>query len=93
MELGDASYSTYLSYVLVLSALGHLFALMSDHNAPREAGFVIACVVAGNAVGVASYRLIERGRSTRAPINPRPRDHQGSTGGMNRAVAANLIYR
>jgi peptidoglycan/LPS O-acetylase OafA/YrhL len=51
VELGDAPYSTHLSHVLVLSALGRLFALIAGHNTPEDADLVIACVVGGNAVG------------------------------------------
>jgi exopolysaccharide production protein ExoZ len=57
--LGDASYSTYLSHVLVLSALGRLFAMAPNHNVYLEAAFVIICVVAANAIGWLSCRLIE----------------------------------
>ncbi len=60
VALGDASYSTYLSHVLVLSALGRLFATMPDHNAGLEVAFVIIAVAAANAVGLLSSRLIER---------------------------------
>lgn len=56
--LGDASYSTYLSHVLVISALGRLLA-MTGHASLIEVGFVIACVVGANAFGVASFRLLE----------------------------------
>jgi peptidoglycan/LPS O-acetylase OafA/YrhL len=70
VELGDASYSTYLSHVLVLSALGRLFAMIPDHNAIKEVGFVIACLVGANVVGMASYRLIERRGRWGRPAKP-----------------------
>jgi exopolysaccharide production protein ExoZ len=59
VTLGDASYSTYLSHVLVLSALGRLFAMTPNHNAWTEAAFVVACIMAANAFGLVSRRLIE----------------------------------
>jgi exopolysaccharide production protein ExoZ len=58
--LGDASYSTYLSHVLVLSALGRLFAMAPSHNAYVEAAFVVICIGAANAIGWLSCRVIER---------------------------------
>jgi peptidoglycan/LPS O-acetylase OafA/YrhL len=58
--LGDASYSTYLSHVLVLSALGRLFAMAPNHNVYLEAAFVIIGIVTANAIGWLSCRLIER---------------------------------
>lgn len=60
VALGDASYSTYLSHVLVLSALGRLFAMMPGHGFFSEVAFVAACIVAANLVGLLSCRLIER---------------------------------
>ena len=60
VTLGDASYSIYLAHVLLLSALGRLFAMMPDHNAVKEVGFIIICVVGANVVGVISSHLIER---------------------------------
>ncbi len=60
IALGNASYSTYLSHILVLSALGRLYAIVPDHNIYVEAAFVIICVVAANVAGLVSYRLIER---------------------------------
>jgi exopolysaccharide production protein ExoZ len=60
VALGDASYSIYLAHVLVLSALGRLFAMMPDHNAVKEVGFIIICIVGVNVIGVISSRLIER---------------------------------
>jgi len=58
--LGDESYSTYLSHVLVLSAIGRMFALMPNHDVFFETAFLIICVAAANVVGLLSCSLIER---------------------------------
>lgn len=60
VALGNASYSTYLSHVLVLSAIGRMFALMPNHNVYFETAFVIICITAANVVGLLSCSLIER---------------------------------
>jgi exopolysaccharide production protein ExoZ len=60
VALGNASYSTYLSHVLVLSAIGRMFALMPSHNVYFETAFVIICIIAANVVGLLSCSLIER---------------------------------
>jgi exopolysaccharide production protein ExoZ len=62
VAIGDASYSTYLSHVLVLSAFGRLFAQLPNHNGAIEAAFIVACTIGANAVGLVSARLIERRR-------------------------------
>src|SRR5262249_54901255 len=55
VALGNASYSTYLSHVLVLSVIGRTFALMPNHNIYFETAFVIICITAANVVGLLSY--------------------------------------
>ncbi len=60
VRLGDASYSTYLTHVLALSAMGRCFMVLPAHNVPIEAVFVVTCIVGANVVGLLSYRLIER---------------------------------
>jgi exopolysaccharide production protein ExoZ len=57
--LGNASYSTYLSHVLVLSVAGRLFALMPEHTVAMEAAFAVLCIVAANAAGLLSCYLLE----------------------------------
>lgn len=57
--LGDASYSVYLSHVLVLSALGRIFSTLPDHSAVLEAGFVLFALLASNGAGWLSRCLIE----------------------------------
>jgi exopolysaccharide production protein ExoZ len=60
VALGNASYSTYLSHVLVLSAIGRMFALVPNHNVFFETAFLIICIAAANVVGLLSCSLIER---------------------------------
>ena len=59
-KLGDASYSTYLCHVMVMSFIGRLFFWQPIHNWYTEAIFVSACIVAVNTCGVISYLWIER---------------------------------
>ncbi len=66
VALGNASYSTYLSHVLVLSAIGRMFAMIPNHNVYFETAFVIMCIIAANIVGLLSYSLIERRPGRRA---------------------------
>jgi peptidoglycan/LPS O-acetylase OafA/YrhL len=60
VRLGDASYSTYLTHVLVLSAIGRCFAFLPVHNFPIEVFFVAVCIAGTNAAGLLSYRWLER---------------------------------
>jgi len=57
--LGDASYSTYLSHVLVVSLLGRLFIALPWHTIASEIAFLVVCVVAANGVGVLSFTWLE----------------------------------
>jgi len=66
VALGNASYSTYLSHVLVLSAIGRAFALIPNHNSYLETAFVIVCIITANVIGLLSYSLIERRPGKRA---------------------------
>jgi len=66
VAVGNASYSTYLSHVLVLSVTGRLFAMMPNHNVYFETAFVIVCIITANIVGLLSYGLIERRPGKRA---------------------------
>lgn len=59
-RLGDASYSTYLGHVLVLSAIGRVYAALPIHGWAVEAVFLAVCLVAANIAGVLSYRWIEQ---------------------------------
>jgi peptidoglycan/LPS O-acetylase OafA/YrhL len=58
-KLGDASYSIYLSHVLTVSLLGRLFMAQPFHNAAVECVFLVACIVAANAVGMLSFSYLE----------------------------------
>jgi peptidoglycan/LPS O-acetylase OafA/YrhL len=61
VKLGNASYSTYLSHVLVISAIGRVAALLPKQNSVvLEALFLIVALVCTNIYGLVSYRLIER---------------------------------
>lgn len=60
VRIGDASYSIYLSHVLLLSALGRCFAVFPAHSIAIELAFVVFCIVAANAFGVVSFHVIER---------------------------------
>jgi peptidoglycan/LPS O-acetylase OafA/YrhL len=56
---GDASYSTYLSHVLVLSALGRLWSLRAGPGAWDNVLALPALFLAALAAGWASYRWLE----------------------------------
>lgn len=58
-KLGDATYSTYLSHVMTISVLGRLFMAQPFHNVAVECVFVIACIVAANAMGMLSFSYLE----------------------------------
>ncbi len=58
-KLGDASYSTYLSHVLVVSVLGRVFIALPLHNTASEIAFLIVCLVMANTVGVLSFACLE----------------------------------
>jgi peptidoglycan/LPS O-acetylase OafA/YrhL len=60
VAIGDASYSIYLGHVLVLSAIGRLYAMLHCHNACTEVLFVIVCIGSANSVGLFSHHVIER---------------------------------
>jgi exopolysaccharide production protein ExoZ len=59
IRIGDASYSLYLTHVLVLSAIGRCFALLPVHNIGAEVLFVALCIVGTNGIGLLSYRWVE----------------------------------
>lgn len=59
-KLGDASYSTYLSHVLVVSVLGRAFIALPLHNTASEIVFVLICLLVANSVGLASFTCLER---------------------------------
>jgi peptidoglycan/LPS O-acetylase OafA/YrhL len=57
--LGDASYSLYLSHVLVISAVGRVYArfLLPKLGVPLGA---VLCISIAIVAGYLSYRLVER---------------------------------
>ena len=57
---GDASYSVYLTHILVLSALGRLFSALPTHTTFTALIFLVFAFLAGNISGLAGYKLIER---------------------------------
>lgn len=59
VALGNASYSVYLSHILVLSGIGRLYALVPQ-NYWTEATFLIVSICVANAVGLCSYLYIEK---------------------------------
>jgi peptidoglycan/LPS O-acetylase OafA/YrhL len=58
--IGDASYSIYLSHVLVLSALGRLWVVMWQPGVLDNIVVMLVMVLMVIVVGIASYRLLER---------------------------------
>lgn len=59
-RLGDASYSTYLSHVLVASAVGRAMNVLPVGGPWYELALLTSCLVLANGVGLLSYRLLER---------------------------------
>ena len=57
VRLGDASYSIYLSHLLVISALGRLFTKSPIHGHTVEAAMIVLCLFASNAVRTAKSSL------------------------------------
>ncbi len=58
--LGDASYSIYLSHILVLSLVGRILTRMTLQGAVFEGLLIVLCVAGGNLFGLLSYRFMER---------------------------------
>lgn len=56
--LGDASYSLYLSHVLVISAVGRLFSRVASAHSPVLG--TLMCLGAAVVCGVLGFRLIEQ---------------------------------
>ncbi len=59
-KLGDASYSIYLSHILVLSALGRIFALMKWHNLITHIIALTFMLIAVIIFGRMSYQYLEK---------------------------------
>ena len=58
--IGDASYSIYLSHVLVLSALGRLWVVMWQPGVLDNIVVMLVMLLTVIVVGIVSYRLLER---------------------------------
>lgn len=89
--IGDSSYSLYLSHVLVISAVGRLWKASTFNSAPWEHGlFVVVSILMSLAVGLVSYRWLERpllifGRSRIARVTKKGRVQPvGSATGASR---------
>jgi peptidoglycan/LPS O-acetylase OafA/YrhL len=57
--IGDASYSIYLSHVLVISAIGRAWNVVSTHGPVDNIVMVLLVLVGVTAFGRASYRIFE----------------------------------
>lgn len=57
--LGDASYSLYLSHVLVISAVGHIYSRFASARSSAELGTLL-CIAVAILVGYLSYRVVEK---------------------------------
>ena len=58
--LGDASYSTYLNHTFTLGVIGVLWARLGDGSLLFDGLMFLVALAASAAVGILSYRLIER---------------------------------
>lgn len=59
-KIGDASYSLYLSHILVLSALGHIWAKLGAPTASAHAVWLGTSIAAAVGVALLNYRWIEK---------------------------------
>ena len=59
IKIGDASYSIYLSHVLVLAALGRIWATMTITGVMINIAILVIMILATISVGLLSYRWIE----------------------------------
>jgi peptidoglycan/LPS O-acetylase OafA/YrhL len=59
LELGDASYSIYLTHGLALPALGYLVTRITPRSTLQYCALLFALVVCCALVGEAAYRLVE----------------------------------
>ena len=59
IKIGDASYSIYLSHVLVLAALGRIWAKMTITGVMINIAMLVVMTLATISVGLLSYRWME----------------------------------
>jgi exopolysaccharide production protein ExoZ len=57
--IGDASYSIYLSHVLVISAIGRAWKVVSAHGPVDNVVMILLALVSATAFGWASYQIVE----------------------------------
>lgn len=60
VKIGDASYSIYLSHVLILAVISHVAARLPAHGFIAEIGFLFASMGVINVFGLASYNFLEK---------------------------------
>jgi exopolysaccharide production protein ExoZ len=60
VDVGNSSYSIYLSHLLVISALGRIWALFRIENALLNLAGLIGILIVAIVVGKASYRWLEK---------------------------------
>lgn len=58
--VGNASYSIYLSHVLVISVVGRLWARAGAEGAVWHGGFLALAALAAVGYGILSYRMLEK---------------------------------
>lgn len=58
-KIGDASYSIYLSHILVLSSIGKIFYILKPMGLLSEILYVAGGIVAANIFGLLSYSWLE----------------------------------
>lgn len=59
IKIGDASYSIYLSHILVLAALGRIWAKMTITGVMINVAMLVTMILATISVGLLSYRWME----------------------------------
>lgn len=59
VALGNASYSIYLSHILVLSTLGRIFTLAHADGLTAEIVYILLSILAANMFGLISYKYLE----------------------------------
>ncbi|WP_439883107.1 acyltransferase family protein [Pontibacter sp. MBLB2868] len=60
LKIGDASYSLYLSHILVLAFIGKLWTLMGMNNLLPNHFMLVTMLISTVVVGIASHKLVEK---------------------------------
>lgn len=88
LDIGNASYSIYLTHVLVLPGVAKAFAVLGSVDNPATAMlFVVASMAVATAVGLLVYRLVE------APIDRYLRSEGARDFGLPARVLARMPKR